>query len=1729
MNKKIFTLLVGALLSFASSFSASAQTPTVHHKVENDVNFADTLRANEIETLQKDAFYLLSVTEIANPDAQISAAGLDSKEMVLFVDSLGHLRMDDLSTLDFKYGFTYGTSSSTKIAAILRASWCVDLYTTKEEGNVVGSNVYFDFRNKEEGLLLQAPYPNLTNGLWKAGAGGVYYEGRLDSAINLKDDLAVSGWHFSQSYLNHLQKKMPLYSKSNKDDSVLVFVLEKATPFQPAPGHGKGGWRPTVKHVAYNDLIKDANGNVRRSGDAGGTAVNNVLLFTLKKIDKFVLNQNDYNAISEKISFNLDTKNNAVGNLGWNPFTKAKGVEPHAQGYVQAAEVNDSLYRYGYMQFKKTGTTDDAATWLYVDTAFCNEGVDQFLSFNWSQRRDTIFPYGKWGALTLNNLATTSQYYKDNLAKNGLIQVDTAEYFDDIYTSAAKKPIGTKDILARRFWRLDSMIWAIADYIEEHKFVEGPPEKLGGDKTGFVWPPDGRLQVYNGVLKTGAPNLAIIIEKALGFDKYNDFSKVANYWDDVIREARKLGYPEFKDGGLPTSDQIGTGFVDRVERRLSVALNLDGHITKTTSPETSTLANNEKWGDASNGVIQDNFDMAYVYVDENNVKISPTNRWKRISGAAAYAGDLALWEENHTLRSFTDSIMENQSKFRVVYDPFVDSTFINVYQSRVRYPDFKAGSNNPVYHPFWKNSFIWDGTTATNPSKHSFNGKLLFSSYNGIDTVLISTADTSVFYGDNMPLSHIYDKGSDPIIGGGAAIRKDSLLYVDIQDLVSKTTRIATIAQTNGQKGLNTQIKLGFAGVCEAPTVVPPGEVRGPKITNDLYLIRNGRGEYLTVPLHSITDSVYWKTPRTWENPIKMPSYQWVVEKAEYVSPDKSRFVLTNREFKNVKFDYVVVDDKNGKIFIEGAHGNAAFIKDKDEAWVYGDSVPKKDAVQINADFLLVTNGFAKYSFLPLGNTVKGNQLLGYTYIDPDEAYMKVYALKYRHAMATGSDARYMAWNGYLEPKIDSFVYANDRECEPGGKLYLALEQMPKNIIQSSVDVTSSNAKYKSIYEEYGTKAGKYNNGTLLFEEFGYSNTDLGILPLARQAYRFLLKDNYKFSPTTKGNYLTVGGQDNYILSDRANAERPYIKGSGDAEGVFGIPYFYFRNTYFDIPGVRKVKGEGDIEVKDTYFALVQRLDTLSKDEETGWRHGYDDVSEYVEKRWGKEAKMIITKQIKESRELGAFIVTVKDIPTELKIAVRGDIALAPSTFTLEEDSDPLYRRFHWNDAKDFPVTKDDTPLVLEFNRLNDENSKLFENSGADQSSGGGYLFNVDASGALYTDSLGRTISYLGIKNINQFPYVTDPQLNPRGNTNYAFYVDTAYIGRGTGWIKPQYMLAVDTLSVEACPVCEAPGQKIKYRGYMIGRYLYNTSMYAKETRHPYGGSLNYDSAQMVVVEKIRPAGPGAVDGSAYVRQGNTKTERLAFAWAIHRGDSLIVLKNVPTAKPDGERFGAEDVKAWLLEKYPAGNSKDNVNFQGLNDGTIGFIEDAKYKPVVGTDKIGIHAIIGLGDNNENRHSDWVFSFRYVERDATDFIIESETAYAPNGSIGVEPRDRKNGPHIRPEYGGWMKFENGVPVISRTDSKNAAGESFVMNVQKSNYQAVSNDPVEGVTSGVKVIGGDGVVAILNASGKNVVITNALGQTLANVVLGSDNASVPVVSGIAFVSVDGEKAVKALVK
>ena len=214
---------------------------------------------------------------------------------------------------------------------------------------------------------------------------------------------------------------------------------------------------------------------------------------------------------------------------------------------------------------------------------------------------------------------------------------------------------------------------------------------------------------------------------------------------------------------------------------------------------------------------------------------------------------------------------------------------------------------------------------------------------------------------------------------------------------------------------------------------------------------------------------------------------------------------------------------------------------------------------------------------------------------------------------------------------------------------------------------------------------------------------------------------------------------------------------------------------------------------------------------------------------------------------------------------------------------------------------------------------------------------------------------------------------------------------------------------------------------------------------------------------------------AAYGAQGYT---RLAFKDAVHANDTLYILNpNVTT----------EELKACNLKN----------------------------------DKLFAKKI-ALGDN---KHKNVVFQFRLVTDEDNRFLIESE---AEENGKAVFNKDLKN-VSVAPMRGGWVKIQNGVPVIARFDDFNEAiaqAEIFDVN-DEIKYDATANDEI--AVEGVTVVAGNGQVTIMGAAGKNVTITNILGKVIASQVIASDNATIAVPAGIVAVAVEGEDAVKAIVK
>ncbi|MCL3851619.1 DUF6383 domain-containing protein [Parabacteroides sp. GYB001] len=142
------------------------------------------------------------------------------------------------------------------------------------------------------------------------------------------------------------------------------------------------------------------------------------------------------------------------------------------------------------------------------------------------------------------------------------------------------------------------------------------------------------------------------------------------------------------------------------------------------------------------------------------------------------------------------------------------------------------------------------------------------------------------------------------------------------------------------------------------------------------------------------------------------------------------------------------------------------------------------------------------------------------------------------------------------------------------------------------------------------------------------------------------------------------------------------------------------------------------------------------------------------------------------------------------------------------------------------------------------------------------------------------------------------------------------------------------------------------------------------------------------------------------------------------------------------------------------------------------------------------------------------FAFHYVDYAAGTFKIQTQRKNWKDGDLDVKDVVSNT---------GYLKWINGTVVVEEGKD---AGDIFNLNEDETR-NPVAN---EGITaSEVSVVATTGAVIIKGAEGKTVTITNVLGQTVANTVISSDNATISAPAGVVVVAVEGEAAVKAIVK
>ena len=404
-----------------------------------------------------------------------------------------------------------------------------------------------------------------------------------------------------------------------------------------------------------------------------------------------------------------------------------------------------------------------------------------------------------------------------------------------------------------------------------------------------------------------------------------------------------------------------------------------------------------------------------------------------------------------------------------------------------------------------------------------------------------------------------------------------------------------------------------------------------------------------------------------------------------------------------------------------------------------------------------------------------------------------------------------------------------------------------------------------------------------------------------------------------------------------------------------------------------------------------------------------------------------------------------------------------------------------------FAVVTDDSPLYRRFNNtaLGESNTDACDSLAFVESVRGEYL--MDEWNKNLQD---KVVNYAGIWN------------QGKADGKLFFHIDTAWVNRGAGNIKPQYLISTAHVDVPGTPgvPCTYAHNHYDNNGKLVDAAHCGHATPANAGYH-YGKYLvNFSDSAQIVIDRKASANPYMLSTSGSVNSAYT---RVGFVEAIHMGDSLYVLTN------GFEKMAPADLDtAAIIANYKkAGLERFIVNLAGDN------------------------------------HKNVTWSFRYVNPDKAgnvaeegndnSFLIESNV-YAANETYRTVKGDKDRA--IAPiDAAAWLKMHNGCLVLTDkaatfSSTKTGGDGALVFNVQRMTEEdqfVTSTDEI--ATEGISIVAGNGTVTVQGAAGKSVVITNILGKVIAETVLTSDNATISVPAGIVAVAVDGEEAVKAIVK
>ena len=554
-----------------------------------------------------------------------------------------------------------------------------------------------------------------------------------------------------------------------------------------------------------------------------------------------------------------------------------------------------------------------------------------------------------------------------------------------------------------------------------------------------------------------------------------------------------------------------------------------------------------------------------------------------------------------------------------------------------------------------------------------------------------------------------------------------------------------------------------------------------------------------------------------------------------------------------------------------------------------------------------------------------------------------------------------------------------------------------------------------------------------------------------------LLVNRYKF------NYLNPFSMEYWIANGTGKDSLIYVKqDAGDYALVEGSTYEYGIDVdaalLKKIPGLAQLERTNYVIAKDEQDRLVEAygskysmgvanygsnnmvVDTFFFKE----NNHYDGKDFYaiVESYYNRTAHATEIQNTADTKKVG---IADDGMSAGLKVQLLNETRT--SAFTVEPSTTPLYRRFN-NVALSESAT-DGRDSLRFFETIRKE-----------------YL--MDENNSNLTDA---NVDYLGM-------WTADKA------TGLSFQIDTAWVNRGAGYIKPQYLISVAHNDFAGTPgkPCTEDGPHVDKDGNITD---------AEHCVHATPAIPGFERAKYLVSFQDSVDVYGQDKPYADIKGGYT---RVGFVEGIRVADTL-----------------------WILPAEFVALANDKISFDALE----------AYNDSVKNLASKSYLIKNRLDGDDHKNYTW--SFRYVHPEnagnVTEEGVENQFLFESNNY------DNKI---IAPENAAWLKIQNGCVVLtdkSSTFSHAATGGdgALIFNAENKVDDQLATDNEEIATSEVTVIALQGAVRVANAEGKKVVITNILGQTVANTVITSSDATIAAPQGVVVVAVEGEEAVKAIVK